>query len=25
MYGFIELIAPHFNRAAVNQALKIAD
>lgn len=25
MYGFIELIAPHFNRAAVNQALKITD
>jgi len=23
MYGFIELIAPHFNRAAVNAALKI--
>lgn len=25
MYGFIELIAPHFNREAVNQALKITD
>lgn len=25
MYSFIELIAPHFNRAAVNSALKIAD
>lgn len=25
MYGFIVLIAPHFNRAAVNQALKITD
>ncbi|HSH53480.1 MAG TPA: HTH-type transcriptional regulator CysB [Methylotenera sp.] len=24
MYGFIELIAPHFNRAAVNAALKIS-
>lgn len=23
MYGFIELIAPHFNRKAVNEALKI--
>lgn len=23
MYGFIELIAPHFNRAAVNAALKV--
>ncbi|MDP1658418.1 MAG: HTH-type transcriptional regulator CysB [Methylotenera sp.] len=23
MYGFIELIAPHFNRQAVNEALKI--
>jgi len=23
MYGFIELIAPQFNRAAVNAALKI--
>lgn len=25
MYGFIELIAPHFNRAAVNAALKISE
>jgi len=25
MYSFIELIAPHFNRAAVNSALKIAE
>jgi LysR family cys regulon transcriptional activator len=25
MYSFIELIAPHFNRAAVNAALKISD
>lgn len=25
MYGFIELIAPHFNREAVNQVLKITD
>lgn len=25
MYGFIEMIAPHFNRAAVNSALKISD
>jgi len=24
MYGFIELIAPHFNRAAVNAALKVS-
>lgn len=24
MYGFIELIAPHFNRAAVNVALKVS-
>ncbi len=24
MYGFIELIAPHFNRAAVNEALKLS-
>lgn len=24
MYGFIELIAPHFNRQAVNEALKIS-
>lgn len=25
MYGFIELIAPHFNRASVNEALKISE
>jgi len=25
MYGFIELIAPQFNRAAVNSALKISE
>ncbi|MEK9826118.1 MAG: LysR substrate-binding domain-containing protein, partial [Methylotenera sp.] len=25
MYGFIELIAPHFNRQAVNAALKTSD
>jgi LysR family cys regulon transcriptional activator len=25
MYGFIELIAPHFNREAINAALKISD
>jgi LysR family cys regulon transcriptional activator len=25
MYGFIELIAPHFNRAAVNAALRISE
>ncbi|MDP3744584.1 MAG: HTH-type transcriptional regulator CysB [Methylotenera sp.] len=25
MYGFIELIAPHFDRAAVNSALKITE
>lgn len=25
MYGFIELIAPHFDRAAVNAALKISE
>ena len=24
MYGFIELIAPHFNRAAVNEAFKLS-
>ncbi len=24
MYGFIELISPHFNRAAVNEALKLS-
>jgi LysR family cys regulon transcriptional activator len=25
MYGFIELIAPHFNRKAVDEALKVSD